>query len=544
MMLGVSSRTWAVAQESTAAAYDALETASWIAGILSLVVAVYGVLAARSAKRRTGPDRLSPDRPSPDRPRSDRPSPDRPGAWPERRIATVRGTGGAAGRAVVVGPDLVVTCAHVVNLALGRPRTDPSPPTAAEVDLEFPLARTDEHGPPRRRAVLETWSPRPDRFALTDIAVLRMTTPLAGAAALALDADDPRGPVQFWVSTAQHPDGEHVTGRLPGAADSGRLQVSRDADHPLRAVDSGGPVWRPEDGMIVGLLQVDEDAVHVLPSELVRAAIGQPAPGTALAPGRPAAGTALAPGSPAPGTAGRVGPALAIGGPASGSAARVVTARKAPQVSRRTALTAAGLLAVTAGGLGYAWQRRLADDWPPDWPTGPHDYGKQDYLSGGDYQLTVETPGHALRARAPVTLDTQGLRIAATARAPMDQAAWGLWCGDADGGIRFELGVHPDGKGYINVQNGPNVPQPPPRPRESPPEFRPGRDNRLEAECVVQDSVLRMTLTINGVPAVRYDQPGSGLGAVTAGVYGVLAAGSGTTSAQIRFRDFDLTEVG
>ena len=503
----MGSTPWSAAQQIAAATeHNALETASWLAGIGSLAVAVYAVLATRSAQRRhRGPGPRGPD------------------VWPERRIARVHPTGdkagATAGLAFAVGPDLVVTCAHVVNLALGRSRTDPSQPSAAEVDLEFPIAGAHEHGTPRRRATLVAWSPRQGRFALTDLAVLRMRTPLAGAAGLSLAAEDPRGPVQFWGPTAQHPDGGHVTGRLPGAADSGRLQIESDVHHPLRAVYSGGPVWRPRDGTVVGLLQVTEDdagvSVHVLPSELVRATIAQLDPGPAD--------------DPAPD---RLVPAGKRAVPNS------------PRISRRTALTTAGLLAATAGGLGYAWRHWLRDDWPPDWPTGPHDYGAQAYLPSGGYQLTVSTPGHALRARAPVSLDRRGVRMAATAQAPENAVAWGLWCGDADGRIHAEFGVHPDGMGYINVQGRPAPDPEPPPPGESLPQFRAGEDNHLEAECVVDGDALRMTLAINGVPAVRRREPLSTLGAITVGVYGALRADGNAGPARIRYRGFELAEVG
>ena len=238
-----------------------------------------------------------------------------------------------------------------------------------------------------------------------------------------------------------------------------------------------------------------------------------------------------------------------IGGPVPHGSARP------PRVSRRTVLTVAGLLAAATGGLGYARQRgpdedaveTRADgcaDWPPSWPTGRHQYGDQAYLPGGYYRITVDTPGYALRSRAPVTLETRGVRLAATAQVPAGTAGWGLWCGDADGAVRFELGVGPDGRGYIDVQGHRDTYQKDPPLGEPAPAFTAGADNHLEAECVADGADLLMTLKVNGTKAVERRQKGLVLGAITVGVYGALPSGGSVRSAQIRYCGFTLAKIG
>jgi nucleoside phosphorylase len=239
---------------------------------------------------------------------------------------------------------------------------------------------------------------------------------------------------------------------------------------------------------------------------------------------------------------------------------------KAPRISRRMAITAAGLLAASAGGFGVARQTwtsppEVVDppsaspsstparsaavdvraDWPRGWPTGEQENGSQAYIPGGCYQLTVNKP-EALRPRAPMApiLQARHLLITATAQFPADEAGWGLWCGNASGNLLFELGVWPNGTGVIKVQPNHIADQKDPAFGEPLPLFKPGEDNELEADCTVRDTGVQMILKLNGTVAVDHLEPNYALSAITMGVYGFLSSDTSVRSTKIRFCRFEL----
>ncbi|MFC6084829.1 trypsin-like serine protease, partial [Sphaerisporangium aureirubrum] len=87
--------------------------------------------------------------------------------------ARVHGAGGICGAAVLITEHHVLTCAHVVNAALGRPPTATTRPESL-INLDFPAAP----GTPRVQAAVaeDGWFPiEPDERG--DIAILHLTTP-------------------------------------------------------------------------------------------------------------------------------------------------------------------------------------------------------------------------------------------------------------------------------------------------------------------------------------------------------------------------------
>src|SRR5271157_5421848 len=67
-----------------------------------------------------------------------------------------------AGVGFVVGERHIVTCAHVVNTALGRPqRNQDKPGQSALVQVDFPILSGFE-SPPLRRCRVEAWEPPPE----------------------------------------------------------------------------------------------------------------------------------------------------------------------------------------------------------------------------------------------------------------------------------------------------------------------------------------------------------------------------------------------
>ncbi len=116
----------------------------------------------------------------------------------------VGATRDACGMAFLVGPKLVVTCAHVVNVALRREKDDRAPiPTDARVVVQFPLGddirvpRADGGYEPRRMARICRFKV-PGRLPTDDIALLELEdaapsevgqTVLADIRGVALDGD-------------------------------------------------------------------------------------------------------------------------------------------------------------------------------------------------------------------------------------------------------------------------------------------------------------------------------------------------------------------
>ncbi|MEU6665752.1 trypsin-like peptidase domain-containing protein [Streptomyces sp. NPDC046727] len=183
---------------------------------------------------------------------------------PSRYVVCVRRTddGKAAGAGFVLGPDTVLTCAHVVNAALGRDMLDARPPGVVEVPVEVPDAesRYDSRRYPARVA---HWIPprAPDGGAvgagsaewLGDLAVLRVDGPAGGL---------PPGPPPAAMTAGHKVDAWHGGGRASTIA---RLTVA--ALHgPLAYLDgeptgmavgpgySGSPLWCRAEQAVVGLV--------------------------------------------------------------------------------------------------------------------------------------------------------------------------------------------------------------------------------------------------------------------------------------------------
>ncbi|MFB7372870.1 trypsin-like peptidase domain-containing protein [Streptomyces sp. NPDC056222] len=224
-------------------------------------------------------------------------------------VVRIKGADGAIGGAgFLVAPDLVLTCAHVVSDALGRPRAD-AVDTGTEVTVDLPLAEhpyggdaehphgdggehpyggarsehtdgdggehpyggarsehTDgdggefAHGADGRDEIahVQRWVPiRPDQTG--DIAVLRLRKRIPGARPLPM-ADPRQGVWDHETRTVgftdEHPDGIWQSGRFRGPTRQGWIQLSRtdgEAVH-VKGGFSGSPVWDDTLGAAVGMM--------------------------------------------------------------------------------------------------------------------------------------------------------------------------------------------------------------------------------------------------------------------------------------------------
>ncbi|MEU0280595.1 trypsin-like peptidase domain-containing protein [Streptomyces sp. NPDC006195] len=168
-------------------------------------------------------------------------------------VVRVTGPGGdIAGAGFLVAPELVLTCAHVVNDALDRPRED-EVLAGTEVFVDLPFAEG------AGAAEVERWVPvRPDQTG--DIAVLRLRTPIPGARPLNM-ADTERvwgHDVRVPGFPRRSPGGVWHYGRLRGGTAEGWVQLSQADPHgvPVEEGFSGSPVWDEQLRAVAGMVVV------------------------------------------------------------------------------------------------------------------------------------------------------------------------------------------------------------------------------------------------------------------------------------------------
>ncbi len=180
------------------------------------------------------------------------------------RITGADGTVGGLG-ALVAGRH-VVTCAHVVNAALGlNPFSQPRPDR--RVHVEFPLL--DGDGTAAEADVVKWWPPPGVGVAGDDIAGLELTAGSvlpAVAVPARLAVEPPRLGHRVYVfgypATPPRPDGGRVATTVQGLVSNGRLQLDSTPDSALRVQPgfSGSPVLDDATGRVVGLLALAAEA--------------------------------------------------------------------------------------------------------------------------------------------------------------------------------------------------------------------------------------------------------------------------------------------
>jgi WD40 repeat protein/3',5'-cyclic AMP phosphodiesterase CpdA len=176
------------------------------------------------------------------------------------RLITISGT--TAGVGVLVGPREIVTCAHVVNSALGREQRAQEQPDGV-VGVEFPLLAT--HGGPAAGGLARVvrWVPPPRQGAAgDDLAglLLEVDATAAGAtpAKLALVTPAPGRLVDVfgYPGVPPRPDGGWVEATLRLPVGGGQLQLDGRTESALRIQPgySGSPVVDRSAGRVIGLI--------------------------------------------------------------------------------------------------------------------------------------------------------------------------------------------------------------------------------------------------------------------------------------------------
>jgi WD40 repeat protein len=177
----------------------------------------------------------------------------------EHGICEVLRDGRAVGLGFAVDPAHVVTCAHVINSALGRrDRLDGSRPWPDDyIRVRFPLGGRPGKESSREGRVVG-WLP--DRTRVLDSDDLALLE-LSGGVPRHVPVLHPMRPqrsmrVQMWGPQQDRPGGGHVTGELLGEVGGGRIQVNAVGGRfRVRPGFSGGPVWETRTGGVVGVMQ-------------------------------------------------------------------------------------------------------------------------------------------------------------------------------------------------------------------------------------------------------------------------------------------------
>jgi hypothetical protein len=166
-------------------------------------------------------------------------------------VVVFRGPAGTpVGLGVQVGDRDVLTCAHVVNAALGLP-PDAAARPAHRVLVSWPKLS----GSPSVEAEIEGWRP----IAIGDLATVRLLTaaPLGSAAARLAEQPSGQGKtLRVFGYPEGRPKGQWAEVRSVGTVEGGWLQLnSADGSTPdVRAGFSGSPLLDPRSGTVVGLV--------------------------------------------------------------------------------------------------------------------------------------------------------------------------------------------------------------------------------------------------------------------------------------------------
>ncbi|MEJ2854550.1 MULTISPECIES: trypsin-like peptidase domain-containing protein [unclassified Saccharothrix] len=164
-------------------------------------------------------------------------------------VARFTRDGLVVGLGVLVGARQIVTCAHVVNLALGREKLSGDRPDRVEVQV----------GGHRMVAVVAQWVPPP----------VREGAPGDDVAGLVVDVDVPVAPARLvttlpgvgqevrvfgYPGKPVRPNGSWVTAVVRGEVDGGLVQLDSASAIHVQPGFSGSPVWDVAGGRVIGIV--------------------------------------------------------------------------------------------------------------------------------------------------------------------------------------------------------------------------------------------------------------------------------------------------
>ncbi len=194
-------------------------------------------------------------------------------------------TNGLAGCAFLIGPDIALTCAHVVGAHLGLSKPVSAEPPTEEVTIRFEALQDDVTGRVLPGGWFSNVRPRPGE--LSDIAVVRLDKPVHAISSLPAIAQYMPAeirPVLIHGAEADYKSyGQQVQGRMSGANIArGWRQI--DPESPARGFtvkngfsgspvldDLGNVVW----GMVVAVAEVSSGVAYAIPAEHLLTALAR-----------------------------------------------------------------------------------------------------------------------------------------------------------------------------------------------------------------------------------------------------------------------------
>ncbi|MFF6994692.1 trypsin-like peptidase domain-containing protein [Streptomyces sp. NPDC008313] len=213
---------------------------------------------------------------------------DDPDARIRRAWATVHdkaAAGPGLGAGVVVAEGFLLTCAHVVNAALGRDKLAVTEPTAADmprVAVSFPALGGDRH-----TVELAGWRPptvEGDQWWDGDLALLRFGPAVAGVEPVPV-RETPSQRLTTWYATGAQRSLVDV--RVQGSMGPWYILDPGYAPLEIRPGHSGAPLWDREQGCVTGLMVSAEPeggrsyAIRATAVEELLTAAGVPCAGAA-----------------------------------------------------------------------------------------------------------------------------------------------------------------------------------------------------------------------------------------------------------------------
>jgi hypothetical protein len=194
----------------------------------------------------------------------------------ETFVVEIRNLSGNAlhGIGILIAGDLVLTCAHVVNEALGRVSdSEAQPPHTVSVHVTFPF----REGSSTTGRVL-FWHPPKSSLAVKDLCVLSLKPAVASQLKPARFAPAKRSTrfKAYHRTGPQSPNG-WVYGTIGDRTTDGLFEVHKAKDTPNFFVPgcSGGPAISSKTGRVLGMIvwaNPDSGSGHIAPSQLLERA--------------------------------------------------------------------------------------------------------------------------------------------------------------------------------------------------------------------------------------------------------------------------------
>ncbi|MEM8923080.1 MAG: NB-ARC domain-containing protein [Actinomycetota bacterium] len=179
-----------------------------------------------------------------------------PDLAPERPHWVVRvrtSDGGVAGAGFLIDGGRAITCAHVVNRALGRAPDEASPPTEP-VSIDFPMVEGDTGV--RARVPADGWVPIDPASQRGDLAVLAIDGTVVDTSQAALRVGGSSfGALGWAIGFPQGFElGVWAEIRVSGPVAHGWRQIDAAGGRPITAGFSGGPVWDDGQEAVIGIV--------------------------------------------------------------------------------------------------------------------------------------------------------------------------------------------------------------------------------------------------------------------------------------------------